>query len=154
MSKGAGDGLTITEAAERLEVSPRTVRRWIHDGKLEAAKVPGPYGPEWRIPAAAVNTAQHVIDVVRVERTNEPEALALAVAQALQERDARLFAALHDEFQKQFDDLQEQLREQAATSEAQEEARRQREEERDRRLLEAIREIQERRWRPWWRRLW
>lgn len=151
MSKGDGDGLNIREAAEQLGVSPRTVRRWIRDGKIQAAKVPGPYGPEWRIPAEAVSTAQHVIDVVRVERPNEPEALALAVSRALQERDARLFAALHDEFQKKFDALQEQLREQAAALEARDEARWQREEERDRKLLEAIREAQERRRRPWWR---
>lgn len=146
MPKG-GDGLSINEAAERLDVHPRTVRRWIKDGKLQATMINGPYGPQYKIPAEAINTAQHVIDVVRVERPNEPEALALAVARALEERDARLFTALHDEFTKQIDTLQEQLREQAA---AQDEARREREEERDRRLMEAIRETQERKRRRRW----
>lgn len=149
MSKG-DEGLTIKQAAERLDISDRTVRRWIADGKLQAEKVPGPYGPEWRIPAAAVNTAQQVIDVVKVERPNDPEALALALAQALQERDKKLFEAIFDEFNQRFDALQEQLREQAAASEARDEARREWEAERDRRLMEAIRERQEQRRRRWW----
>lgn len=153
MSTG-DEGLTIKQAAEQLGISPRTARRWIADGRLQAEKVPGPYGPEWRIPAAAVNTAQQVIDVVKVERPNDPEALALALAQALQERDKKLFEAIFDEFNQRFDALQEQLREQAAASEARDEARREWEEERDRRLMEAIRERQEqqqrrRRWWPW-----
>lgn len=144
MSKGDDNGLTINEAAEQLDVSPRTVRRWIQAGKLTAAKVPGPYGPEWRIPVEAVSTAQQVVDVVRVERPTDPATLALAVAQALEQRDRRLI----DEFSRQLDELRAQLNEQAA---AQEEARRRHDEERDRRLMEAIREAQAQQRRPWWR---
>ena len=33
--------LTINEVAERVRVNPRTVRRWIDEGKLRAAKVMG-----------------------------------------------------------------------------------------------------------------
>lgn len=145
-----GDGLSINEAAERLGVSARTVRRWIKAGRLQADMVNGPHGPQYFIPVEAINTAQHVIDVVKVERKNEPEALALAVARALQERDAKIYSTLHDEFTKQIDELKEQLREQAAAQEAREEARRQRDEERDKRLLEAIRATQKRKRRRWW----
>ncbi len=46
--------LTIEEAAHRLGVSTRTVRRWIKSGRLPADLTPGVYGPEYRIPASAV----------------------------------------------------------------------------------------------------
>lgn len=46
--------LTIEEAAHRLGVSQRTVRRLIKAGKLPAELTPGLYGPEYRIPASAV----------------------------------------------------------------------------------------------------
>ena len=33
--------LTVEEVAERLKVTPRTVYRWIDDGKLKALKIQG-----------------------------------------------------------------------------------------------------------------
>jgi len=42
-------GITIAEAAVVLNVSTRTVRRFIKAGKLPAKKVPGPFGDEYRI---------------------------------------------------------------------------------------------------------
>jgi len=41
--------LTITEAAKKLGVSTRTVRRLIKSGKIEAQLIEGVYGPEYRI---------------------------------------------------------------------------------------------------------
>lgn len=37
--------LTIPDAAERLQVSIKTIRRWIEGGELAAAKL----GAQWRI---------------------------------------------------------------------------------------------------------
>jgi MerR family copper efflux transcriptional regulator len=42
-------GLTISEAARKLGVSSRTVRRFIKSGKIEAELFPGAFGPEYRI---------------------------------------------------------------------------------------------------------
>ena len=42
-------GLTISQAAESLGVSSRTVRRFIKSGKIKADLVPGPFGEEYRI---------------------------------------------------------------------------------------------------------
>ena len=42
-------GLTISEAARKLGVSSRTVRRFIKSGKIDAELVPGPFGQEYRI---------------------------------------------------------------------------------------------------------
>ncbi len=41
--------LTIREAAERLNVNPRTINRWIHKGELDAVKLPGRAGGEFRV---------------------------------------------------------------------------------------------------------
>jgi excisionase family DNA binding protein len=35
------DLLTVVEVAKRLRVDPTSVRRWIHDGILDAIRLPG-----------------------------------------------------------------------------------------------------------------
>ena len=47
--------LTVTEAADMLRVSGRTVRRWIIAGTLPGVRLPGRGGGEWRIPREAVD---------------------------------------------------------------------------------------------------
>ncbi len=42
-------GWSLTEAAETLGVTERTIRRWIKQRRIPAWKVDGPRGPEWRI---------------------------------------------------------------------------------------------------------
>src|SRR5579884_33614 len=54
----ADDCLSIAEAAALLAMSTRTVRRWIHDGKLAAELRSGPHGPQYCIPRAAVETVR------------------------------------------------------------------------------------------------
>lgn len=44
----------IREAAERLNVNPRTINRWIHKDEIHAVKLPGRAGGEFRISAAEV----------------------------------------------------------------------------------------------------
>ena len=49
MSEGeSGHGYTLREAAERLGLSARQVRRYVLDGRLPAVLVPGPRGREYR----------------------------------------------------------------------------------------------------------
>ena len=43
-------GLTIAQAAKALGVSPKTIRRYIKDGKISSVLAPGKYGEEYRIP--------------------------------------------------------------------------------------------------------
>jgi len=75
--------VTVTEAAERLGVTGKTIRRWIRGNKLPAELREGAYGEQYYIPAQALETARGVIDIVKVERRNDPEALGLAVARAV-----------------------------------------------------------------------
>jgi excisionase family DNA binding protein len=89
--------LSLNEAAQQLGVSQKTVRRWIQSGRLHAYKEHGPYGEQYRVPLEAIGTAQQVLDVVKVERPTDPRVLALAVAQALEEREIALRTVLHDE---------------------------------------------------------
>lgn len=46
--------VSIREAAERLNVTPKVVRRLVAQGIIPASKAAGPHGEEWRLEAAAV----------------------------------------------------------------------------------------------------
>ena len=139
---------SIAEAAELLGLSRKTVRRRIHRGELPAELVDGPYGQQYIIPAEAINTAQQIIDVVKVERTTDPRTLALAIVQALETRDRDL--------QDEVVQLRQQVTELTETLESYQ----QREEERDRWLVEELRRAlddrqeQGRAKRRWWRWPW
>lgn len=43
--------LTVTDVSERLNVHPKTVRRWLRDGRLKGTKLPtGQWGRgAWRV---------------------------------------------------------------------------------------------------------
>lgn len=66
-----------------VQVSDKTLRRWIKAGRIPATQVAGPYGPAWRIPAQVVQTAQQVIDVVPVDRALDSRTLGMVIAQAV-----------------------------------------------------------------------
>lgn len=46
--------LTIKQVAIQLQLSERTIRRWIKNGRLKAASFPGRYGVEYRIPLSSL----------------------------------------------------------------------------------------------------
>ena len=49
--------LTVNQAASQTGVTPRTVRLWIEAGRLAAFRVPGKFGPEWRLRPADLAAA-------------------------------------------------------------------------------------------------
>ena len=87
----------LAEAAAQLGVHEKTLRRWIRNQKIPAMLIPGPYGPEYRIPTSAITTANQVIDVVKVERPTDPQTLALAVARAMDEHQRSLLSTLAEQ---------------------------------------------------------
>lgn len=116
--------LSLVQVAQRFGVSDKTIRRWIKAGKLEATQVTGPYGPEYRIPIQAVQTAQHVMDVVPVERGMDPRTLGMVIAQAVREgiaQETQVLTAELAQLRQQVDTLttalQDQRQEQARQSE-------------------------------------
>lgn len=88
------DWLTLQEAAQQLGISPRTARRWIREGRLEAEMRQGPYGPQYFIASSQIQTAQQITDVVRVERQVDMTTLAKALSSYLEEREDALAQAL------------------------------------------------------------
>lgn len=48
------NGFTINEVAQALQLSERTIRRWIKAGRLYAVECSGRFGMEYRIPASAI----------------------------------------------------------------------------------------------------
>ena len=88
------DWLTLPDAAQQLGISPRTIRRWIKEGKVGAELRPGPYGQQYYVPATQIHTAQELTDVVRVERQIDLTDLARAMDGYLSERESALVTAL------------------------------------------------------------
>src|SRR5262245_13818 len=70
-----GDSVTLAEAARQLSISTRTARRWVRSGALPADLEPGRHGPQYLVPAEAV-------EALRDERarTRAAQATALHVA--------------------------------------------------------------------------
>lgn len=129
--------LTIKEAAERLGVSDRTVRRRIKDGSLPAKLKMGQYGQQYFIPVNAIDTAQTITDVVEVKRVHDAQALSLAIVQALEEQN------------KAFTDELEAMKKEVAASRQEITALREELKQRDEKLLELVKAEKQ----PWWKRL-
>ena len=86
--------LTLERAAKHLGVSVRTLRRWIHAGKLQAELRPGPYGQQYLVPRTQLDAIQVVRDVERAERQAERDALPRVLDEYLSRRDDALAQAL------------------------------------------------------------
>lgn len=78
---------TLDTAAKHLGVSTRTLRRWIHAGKLQAELRPGPYGQQYLVPLTQLGAVRLVRDVERVERGREAAAIPQMVEDHLRARD-------------------------------------------------------------------
>lgn len=52
--------LTVADVAKQLRTTPRTVQRWIKDGRLRAVRLPG--GRSYRIYQRDVDAALEVIE--------------------------------------------------------------------------------------------
>lgn len=144
--------MDLKEAARRLGVSETTARRWIKTGRLEARVVDGPYGPQYEIDEEAVEAAKN-FDKMPVVISGSggslpQEALIKTIQTAAKEAVSKELLELKNEvygIRKQVVDRVEKL---VAWQE-----------ERDRKLLEAIREIQRRQeemcqpfWKRWFKR--
>lgn len=110
--------LTVKEAAEQLGVSDKTIRRRIAKGDLKAELKESPYGHQYFIPKTEINTAQQIIDVVKVKKEYDIQELAISLSAYLEERDASLIEITNElsskldnsvqEFQKSINDLKDE----------------------------------------------
>ncbi len=66
----AGSFLTLSQAAEQLQVSTQTMRRYVQAGKVPALKL----GKDWRIPARALWDMAESVSRGAVEVTTAPNA--------------------------------------------------------------------------------
>jgi excisionase family DNA binding protein len=85
---------TLDKPAKHLGVSTRTLRRWIHAGKLQAELRPGPYGQQYLMPLKQLRGVQLVRGVERVGRGREAEAIPQMVEDCLRERNDDLRAGM------------------------------------------------------------
>lgn len=81
-SAGHGSTLTLRDAAERLGVSLKTVRRMVDRGDLPGAELrPGPSGPQWLVSVAAIEQ----VLAARSQPVTSPVVRASAPPSALQD---------------------------------------------------------------------
>ncbi len=85
---------SLDKAAKHLGVSTRTLRRWIHAGKLQAELRPGPYGQQYLVPLKQLGAVQLASDVDRAERGREAAAIPQMVEDHLRQRDDAVLAEL------------------------------------------------------------
>jgi excisionase family DNA binding protein len=97
----AREWLTLTQAAEQLGISTRTLRRWIHDGKLRAELRPGPYGQQYLVPTGELSALQVARDVERMQREADLATLSALLGSYLSERE--------EDLQQSVTSLQEQV---------------------------------------------
>ncbi|MBA7467596.1 hypothetical protein ES708_12047 [subsurface metagenome] len=71
------EGLTLTQAAKAMRLTPKTVRRHIKQGKIPYKLVPGKYGDEYRI-------LELPPDKVRGEAMDKTPTLALDIIHRLE----------------------------------------------------------------------
>ena len=147
---------TVAEVAEKLGVSARTIRRRIANGELPAIFEDGPYGRQYFVDGEQVRSAEHIIDVVKVERANDPRAIALAIVQGfeMQMKDKMLVTSDHlDRLEKQVGDaLLDREKAVARAEEAQREAQKRLD-----RIEKGIADLAaalEKKQRPFWIRVW
>lgn len=81
------EGLTLTQAAKAMHLSPKTVRRYIKQGKIPYKLVPGKYGDEYRITELPPNRIQQ-------EALDKTPALALDIIHRLEQENRNLAGQL------------------------------------------------------------
>ena len=77
---------SITEAAELLKLSPKTIRRYIKAGKLSSIKVPTKFGEEYRI----TEIPQELKDEAEDQAESESKVEIVAVDQPSSHLDAQV----------------------------------------------------------------
>lgn len=114
--KPSHDGLTLDEAAKRLNLSERTIQRRLKLGQLVGYKIQGPRGPEWRIRLASSDDTTGQAQLSTEETTAETADTTIIAAVASddtteQQSDmgAHAFAQLSDFYRDQIESLQEKL---------------------------------------------
>jgi excisionase family DNA binding protein len=108
-----GTTLTLPEAAERLEMSVRTLRRMVQAGQLEGAYLaPGKYGETWQVPVATVEQYltrdRQKVPTATARTQQELDELRHRVQQL--EHDLELQRALADERRHQLEQLHMTMR--------------------------------------------
>jgi excisionase family DNA binding protein len=89
--------LTVQEAAERLGVSPRTLQRWISQGKIKASEKPHPGGKRFMVDETDLKALETPSQSAQVnELVRQVDALEREV-QTLQARNASLHQLISDQ---------------------------------------------------------
>lgn len=148
--------MNLKEAAEKLNISETTARRWVKVGRLEAHKENGAYGLEYIVSPAAIDKAKAMNRTPVIIQSNEPtvtvEDMQRMINNAIQQGIVNHMQSLIEEGNQTITDEVQALKTdlQAIRIElaAERDKDRRQIEERDKRLMETLRLMQEARTQP------
>jgi len=137
-----GVRMDIREAADRLNLSEATIRRWIKSGRLKAEMKNGHYGPQYFISETDLEKANEENQTpILIQNQATPAELERAMQQVIKAEIEKVEESLKQEL----DDLKSELNDTRAWQE-----------ERDQQIMRGLRSIQDRqeqRLQPLWRKL-
>lgn len=87
MLKNDDSKIGISECAQLLGVSEKTVRRRISAGEIKADMIPTVHGKKYIIDRTQINTACQIIESVKIKKEYELKELALLITQEIQNRE-------------------------------------------------------------------
>ncbi len=149
---------TISEAAELLQLSAKTIRRYIKSGKLPSTKVPAKFGDEYRITEIPEALKQEAADQAdannKLSVVQRQEAVTNLDAQQLYQENLRLAAQLGAATER-IRQLEDQLKTTTNQIQAAQEplALPEGQIKLVRALEESVKIMQEQAARPWWKKL-
>ncbi|HET9015787.1 MAG TPA: helix-turn-helix domain-containing protein [Thermomicrobiaceae bacterium] len=83
----AREWLSLADSADELDVSPRTIRRWVRAGRLPAELRPGSHGPQYFLPREAVRELLSTRSVEQPPHRVEVDRVVEVVAEYLDARE-------------------------------------------------------------------
>lgn len=103
--------LTLAETAKALNVSDRTIRRWLRRGKIHGELRAGPHGPQYYFPIAHVRALQEpAVARALEEQHGLEERLSKSLARSLRDQlIEELHAVLHEALMNSRDELRREL---------------------------------------------
>jgi hypothetical protein len=157
--------LSVREAADQLNISQNTARRWIKSGKLKARLQEGFYGPEYIVEESEITRIQTQFSpqVTVVQSTGEESSIEVPTQWLLGQLEDRLSTvvrgAVRDQVEVEMTPLRVELAALRHDNEVLRETLEKRMEERDRKLVETMKILLEVRReeaadaKPWWQRV-
>lgn len=105
------DYYNISELAQIMKRSDKTIRNMIKQEKLKGEQFITAYGPQWFFEKEAINAAEEVIEVVKVTKQIDMNELAISLTEFFQDKENQLLEKVNEKIDSVNGKLEEVLSE-------------------------------------------